>query len=1192
MTEAPKPLDPRASTAAKGVQGAGGKGGGRAPVEEKDSLRSVQYAEIIDLVSEGEVQGLVNGLKSVYLDKVPVENPDGSRNFEGIDFAWTNGTQGQAALPGFPGVQNEVAVGLVCNAGSPVVRTITNSSVDTVRVTVGVPQLTFQNQENGDLVGTEVEFAIDVQSNGGGYVEKYATKISGKTVSRYQRAVRLLLAGPAPWDIRVRRVSPAPSGSNQQNAIWFDSYTEIQSLKLRYPNSAVHALRVSAQQFSRVPTRAYDMLGIRCQVPVNYDAYTRNYSGVWNGTFKLSWTNNPAWVLYDLITSERYGLGSYVDASFHDKWKLYQIAQYCDELVPDGRGGQEPRFTCNLVLSTRAEAYRVLQDLAAVFRGMIFWAASAVQFAQDAPSDATMQFTPANAVDGVFTYSSTSLKQRHSIAMVWWNNPSDFFARVPEVVVDDEMVARIGLRELELSPIGVTSRGQAARVGRWALYSEQGEAETVAFATGLEGGGVRLGEVFQIADPSETGGRIGGRVKSGTTSVIDLDAPVVLALGETYALSLTFPDPAGGGAYVTESRAVTTAAGSTAAITVSPAFPQEPQPASIWTLASDTVYPTTWRCISVRPAGSTYEVVGVAYNPAKYLAVEQGMVLERRPAAGLSAIALAPTDLTFGETIYDERGTYRSRMTIGWLPAPGAGGNQRFRVTWAWERGPLQSRDTTDQTVDIDGLSPGLLEVTVRGMNAAGTLSPPLRGTFNVLGRSSAAPFDTFAVTAATDGTRIIEFAYTVTPVPKDWKGAEIRYLAGTHASPDWDTMTPMQAAGTWFSASPVAVGEPAAAGTYTFAARSRDAVGLSTAVLSVATLPATGPTFALDLTPAPTPTGFGLTASLNNVWITHDAPTYAQGHGHKETVLYGLPWAGGAYPVFADATVRLRFTGSTGIFPVAPGETWRFWIKWVSKDGGLSVTPAGGTYGLAVTAGQLGGANLAPLAVQAANLALDAVDLGGANVTGTITNPVRFGAAAIGYTVTQYLLASSGVLGNLLVDNAQIANLHASKLTAGSITTDKFTVNAATVVEAGSNVGDVAYPGAGDNTATIVGTTAISIPTTGTPLFLVARVTLRLWATNTNVHFFHTNSSIYIDGLPQSADSSPHDVHAYPGGGNVRGIVTIPIIVRKPLSPGTHVIAVATGIECRNSAGGAEPFGGGSTLDQYITIVGMENKV
>lgn len=753
--------------------GGGGKGGGaRTPVEEKDNLRSVQYAEVLDLISEGEIQGLVNGLKSVYLDKVPIQNNDGSFNFEGVQFNFTPGTQGQAALPGFPGVQAEVAVAVLVDAGVPVVRTITNPAADTVRVTIGVPQLTTQNLTNGDTTGADFEFAIDIQSDGGGYVERYRSVVAGKTTSRYQRAVRLSLDGPAPWDVRVRRVSPAAPGSHVQNAFYWDSYTEIQSVRLRYPNSSLGGLRVSAQSFSRVPTRGYDVLGIRCKVPTNFDAYTGTYTGAWDGTFKLSWTDSPAWVLYDLATNPRYGLGEYVTPDMVDKWGLYEIGKYCHEMVSNGRGGMEPRFTFNGVLRDREDAKRVLQNIAAVFRGMVVYAGSMLRFVQDAPADPVMLFTPANVV-GQFSYAGTSVKTKHSVALVYWNDPDSFFERVPEVVTDPEMVAKIGIETLELGPIGVTSRSQAARVGRWALYSEQAEVETVTFSTGLEGGGIGVGQVFKIHDPSEAGERLGGRVKAGTTSLVTLDRQVELQLGESYTLIVMRPSASSETGYVTEERAVTSGAGVVAALAVAPNFTVAPEAHDIWILASSAVAPTTWRCLDVSEQGKQWKIVAVQHDPDKFARIEQGIVLEPRPISRLTSRALAPTNLQMDEVLYVDRSTYKSRLNVAWSPptAPG-GGNQRYRTTWRFESGVIQTLpDTTDQTVEISGLEPGTVEVWVRGINAIGKESLPLYGSFEVLGKF-APPSDMtgLVLSVATKGVE----AVWDEPPDVDWQASEL----------------------------------------------------------------------------------------------------------------------------------------------------------------------------------------------------------------------------------------------------------------------------------------------------------------------------------------------------------------------------------------------------------------------------------
>ncbi|HXF66197.1 MAG TPA: phage tail protein, partial [Burkholderiales bacterium] len=368
-----------------GGGGKGGGGGGRTPQEAPDSLRSRAWARVIDVVSEGEIEGLVDGLKSIYLDDTPVINTDGSENFSGVTIATRTGTQAQDYVPGFAAAESEIAVATEVKAATPVVRSVSNTNLSAVRVTVSVPQLTYQDPSTGDISGTSVELAIDLQNAGGGWQEVRRDTISGKTTSRYQRSYRIELPAPGPWDIRVRRITPDSTQSNLQNKTFWDSYTEIIDAKLRYPNTALVALQVDSAQFNRIPRRGYDIRGLRVRVPVNYDPDTRSYSGIWDGTWKIAWTDNPAWCFYDLLTNERYGLGAYIDEVQVDKWALYEIARYCDELVPDGFGGTEPRFTCNLYLQTRQEAFTVLQQMAAIFRGMVWWSQGALTAVADKP---------------------------------------------------------------------------------------------------------------------------------------------------------------------------------------------------------------------------------------------------------------------------------------------------------------------------------------------------------------------------------------------------------------------------------------------------------------------------------------------------------------------------------------------------------------------------------------------------------------------------------------------------------------------------------------------------------------------------------------------------------------------------------------------------------------------------------------
>ena len=755
------------------IRGSGGGGGGRAPREDKDSLRSLQVAELVMLISEGEAKGLVNGLKSVYLDGVPIETSTGARNFEDVDFAYVPGTQGQPALAGLTAVQTEIAVGVQVDQGAPVVRTITSTLVDHVRVTIGVPALT-EAAANGDLKGSEFEWAIDVQSAGGGWVERHRSKVQGKTTSRYARAVRVPLIGMSgpPFDIRVRRISPDPASASITNRFVWDAYTEITSVKLRYPNSAVAKLRFNAQQFSRPPLVAFDWLGQVVKVPINYDPIARTYSGVWNGTFKLAWTNNPAWILYDLITHPRYGLGGYVPATLANKWKLYTIGQYCDQQVPDGRGGTEPRFTCNLVLQTREEAYRVLLALAGVFRGMVYWSGSAVDFAQDAPSDAKPLFTPANVVDGQFTYSDVSERTKHSMCVVYWNDRGQMGKRVPEVHVDEALVARYGVRELELQPIGCASRGMAARVARWALYSEQLEGDICSFAVGSDGISVELGQVFKVSDPNEAGERLGGRIHSATASVVELDAPVQLHAGELYTLSVLQPDPAAPTKLLSETRTVTTSAGTRQQLTVLPAFSAVPTPGTVYILESNAVAATTWRCISIDEVDgrNQYRITGVAHNPSKYGFIEQGLQLDQRPISRLRSDVLPPTLLTLSEQVYMDGAQPRIRVTASWRP-PSRG--LRYRLAWRLNLGAWQTLpDSEDQSVDIEGLVPGPIEVTVRSVNAIGSTSPPVAATLALGGKTTppAAPSGV-SVSIGSAGW-VISVAQ---PPDADWSALEVR---------------------------------------------------------------------------------------------------------------------------------------------------------------------------------------------------------------------------------------------------------------------------------------------------------------------------------------------------------------------------------------------------------------------------------
>lgn len=746
------------------------KGGGSAPTEASDTLRSVQTAQLVDLISEGEIKGLVNGLKSVYLDGVPIENQDGSRNFEGVRFGFVPGTQAQGPLEGIDTVQAERAVGTDVKNHTPVTQTILNPSVDTVRVTIAVPALTHMDTGSGDLNGSEFVYAIDIQSSGGGFVERWRETISGKTTSTYKRAVRLALTGEAPWDIRVRRISADSTSAAITNAFQWDSLTEIQSVQLRYPNSAVAGLQVSARQFSRIPNRAYDVLGLCVRVPSNYNPVTGAYDGIWDGTFKIAWTNNPAWVFFDLATHPRYGGGRYIKDYHLDKWTLYEIGRYCDQRVPDGYGGTEPRFSCNLYLQTEVQARQALQDLASLMRCLTYWGASQVAVVQDSPADARFLFTNANIV-GEFSYETVSAKTRHSVWTVYYNDLSQLGRRTPAVYIDKELVRKIGMVPDTLSPIGCTSRGQAIRLARWAALSER-LGRTIKFRAGPDCVAVWPGQVFKVSDRRKAGKRLGGRVSAATTTVVTLDAPVTIAAGETYELEVMLPDPAARLGYKTEKRQVITGPGETRTLTVAAPFSQAPRAAAVWVLQPSSIQPTWWRMLARKDVDGTneYEVVAIEHDPGKFEAIDQAVPLPPRPTSGISVKAPQVAEIALTETPYMDGPLPRIRVTASW-PEPAQG--LRYRVSWRLNTGPWTSLpETSANAVDVDGLQPGLFEVRVQTVNAIGREGAPVPAQLQLAGKTTPAS----DVTGVAIGRNAAGWLLTwEAPPDADWSATEWR---------------------------------------------------------------------------------------------------------------------------------------------------------------------------------------------------------------------------------------------------------------------------------------------------------------------------------------------------------------------------------------------------------------------------------
>ena len=1040
--------------------GGGGKGGGgRVAVEDPDSLRSIEYAKVVDLVSEGEIGGLVDGLKSIYLDETPIQNADDSLNFSGIVFTSVNGTQDQSSLPGFGGTYAETAVSTeIKSAANPkisfkgkisgttltvtavtsgvisqyldisgngisantyitalgtgtgaegtyilnksaniftvqditgqttnaiftgsisgttltvtavahgtidigevitgggitgttyieqrltgtggvgtyliagaikyttvasttmysqipgsVTRNIINSNLDAIRVTIGIPQLTYQDMSTGDIHGSTINLSIELSTdNGASYklmpistedvgsklttntgitkcsvassyfklVVKwnglknpvgtwgwnsygiltnkaytgnplqqhttilqyrvlgntawtsyatinfsgktttttsysgvtsshmtmsgpvmdygfgsgtptvqthYATGsktftlelpeaqyefrlldtvssgsvyidlttstarvyrnydiISGKTISKYQRSYRINVPpGFSNYLIRVNKETPDSTKSALVNKVWWDSYTEIIDDKLSYPNSALMAISVDASQFNRIPTRSFDIYGIKVKIPSNYNPYTREYTGIWDGTFIVDWTNNPAWIFYDLVTNTRYGLGNYLSTSMLDKWNLYSIGQYCDEFVPDGisNSGYEPRFTCNLYLQTQEDAFRVINNLASVFRAITYWNNSTLMVSQDKPADSAAIFTPANVIDGMFTYQGSSLKARHTTVLVSWNDPTDNYKTKIEYVEDLEGIQKYGVIETQIAAMGCTSRGQAHRLGKWLLYTERYETETVTFKTGLDGALVYPGAIIQTYDAFRTGNRFGGRISSATTNIINIDKPITLTLGKNYKISCTLPNG------TVEVRSIVNTGDTTNILRTSSDFSDIPQ--GIWILAEwvtltagstsfNELVIDTWRVVSItESAVNELEITAVEHHPEKFLEIERNIDFQSISTVPFANSILTPTNLQITETLYiSSVNSIGIKLHLFW-----EGSATSYKVMYKPTQGNWTTLITNTPNIDIFGdIIEGEYIFKVSGLNSLNIESPASESLiYTVLGKT------------------------------------------------------------------------------------------------------------------------------------------------------------------------------------------------------------------------------------------------------------------------------------------------------------------------------------------------------------------------------------------------------------------------------------------------------------------------
>jgi predicted phage tail protein len=726
-----------AGIAGSGGGGGGGKGGGGqayVPTESDDSLQSVQYGSVLDLLSEGEIEGIEGGVKGIYLDGTPIQSSTGTDNFTGYTVVTRNGTQAQAYIPNTNGTESEKGVNVEATASTSVTRTISDTDVDRVRVTVQMPACQII-EDDGDIVGNSVDIQIQVQYNGGGFTTVVADTISGKTTNSYQRDYMLTLSGAFPVDIRLVRISPDSGSARRQNRTYFYSYTEIIDEKLRYPNSALTFLRFDSRQFNSIPSRKYLVRGIKIQLPSNATVDTTNYlgrvtySGVWDGTFgAATWCADPAWCLWDLLTNTRYGAS--IPISSLDRYDFYSISQYCNGLVSDGKGTLEPRFLCNLLLNSRDEVYNVIQEFTALFRGIAYYGAGTLVVNQDRPSDPQYVITAANVIDGIFNYSGTSQKARASTATIGYQTYEGLGEVEFEYVEDAAAIAKYGIINRDVKLLGCYSQGQAHRAGKWTLLSEQNLTETVTFAVSLDSGIVlRPGMVISVADPMKAGSRRGGRISSATTTTVTIDSTEDLSVIVANGATLTVMLPTGSA----ELRPIQSISGTV--VTVGNAFSEAPNAQGIWVIETTDVELQTFRVITVTESEpGVYGVTALAYNSTIYDAIENNLQIQPRDITSLSTIPDPVGNIAGTEHLYQDGNSVLTAFDLSWLAPKNV---SSFRIQHRLNNNNWITFETTSPSARINSLIAGTLQVQIQSINNVGRASPITAASFFIAGKTA-----------------------------------------------------------------------------------------------------------------------------------------------------------------------------------------------------------------------------------------------------------------------------------------------------------------------------------------------------------------------------------------------------------------------------------------------------------------------
>lgn len=691
----------------------------RQPVVAPDSAQSKTYIKELIGLAEGEVEGLANGYQSILLEDTPLQDENGNKNFENVTVNFRSGTNDQEYIEGFPAVENEIPIDVELKSSTPWVRSFNNLDLDAVRLRLRWGPLRNQDPTTGDVTGYTIEYAVDLQTDGGAWSEVLRAKISDKTSDNYERPHRIdLPKADSGWLVRVRRITPNSTSEYISDKMYVKAVTEVIDAKLRYPNTALVSLQYDAETFGgSVAKLAVDLKGVKIKVPTNYNPETREYIGFWDGTFKRAYSNNPAWIYYDLCTSKRYGIGERITDGMLDKWSLYRLAQYCDELVPDGLGGQEPRFTCNIYLQSAEDAYSILTKLAGVFRAITYWDGDSIVCDADIPQDTYFTYTRANII-GEPDHNGTRARDRHNAVKVAWDNPANHYKTEYEFVRDEKAISEMKqVRLLELDAWGCTSRGQAQRAGLWALKSEQLETRTVTFKVGLDGHIPLPGKVIEFADPIFAGRANGGRISaiSADRKSITLDRDDVVAVaGDRLIIN--------GENGKAQTRIIQSITGRV--ITVTVAF-DEIAPQNVWVIDAQDLATLKFRVLSVVQSDShQFTITALEYNPKKFDAIDHGAHYIDVPISIVNPNIQEPvSNIVITSEDRVDQGINVATMVVSWTQAKGA---VKYLVEWRKDDGSwIKLPVTGNNSIELPGIYAGNYQAKVTAVNASDISSLP-----------------------------------------------------------------------------------------------------------------------------------------------------------------------------------------------------------------------------------------------------------------------------------------------------------------------------------------------------------------------------------------------------------------------------------------------------------------------------------